>query len=268
MRWCDEHRHDLVGSVGLGPSLFARYAYPPNELGYCGPRDAGALIDSGTDAGGAALVGHLAHQFDGAWPYLELIAQCNGIADPLDHRVVEAYWVGNALSFRVPATSLATSLDDRFARRSARNFEPLVSAAFTGGVIQHSFHVFAVYPWFGMLRAGKEGAPLEVLERCRIRWGRVLELDGDFVTVSSRPLRFEGSQLCFGEERLEVVRRALDGVGFVGDLVAGDVVSMHWDWVCDRLSDVSLRWLQRCTRLNLHAVNTLARPGPAVVCGA
>ncbi|MGD0853041.1 MAG: DUF6390 family protein [Acidimicrobiales bacterium] len=257
----------LTTSVS-GPSLFARYAYPPNELGYCGPRDSGALIESGTDPGGAALLGHLAHQFDGAWPYLELIAQCNGISDPLDRRVVEAYWVGNALSLRVPAMSLATSLDERFARRSARNFEPLVSAAFTGGVIQHSFHVFAVYPWFGMLRAGKEGAPLDVLERCRIRWGHVVDVEGDFVTVTSRPLIFEGSQLCFGDERLEVVRRAFDGVGFVEDLAPGDPVSMHWDWVCDRLSEVSLRWLQRCTRKNLHAVNCLDRPGPAFVCGA
>ena len=139
-----------------GPLLFARYAYPPNELGYCGPSDASALIDSATEAGGESELGHLAKQFDGAWPYLELIASCNGISDPLDRRVVEAYWVGNELARRVPAMSLAASLDDRFARRTARNFEPLVSAVFTGGVIQHSFHVFAVYPWFGLLRAGKE----------------------------------------------------------------------------------------------------------------
>jgi hypothetical protein len=64
------------------------------------------------------------------------------------------------------------------------------------------------------------------------------------------------------------VRRALGGVGFVDDLAPGDVVSMHWDWVCDRLSDASLSWLQNCTRINLHAVNCLAQPGPAVVCGA
>jgi hypothetical protein len=251
-----------------GPLLFARYAYPPNELGYCGPSDASALIDSATEAGGESELGHLAKQFDGAWPYLELIASCNGISDPLDRRVVEAYWVGNELARRVPAMSLAASLDDRFARRTARNFEPLVSAAFTGGVIQHSFHVFAVYPWFGLLRAGKEGAPLQILDRCRIRWGQVLNVDGDFVTVKSRSLKFEGSHLRLGTEGLEVVRRALGGVGFVGDLAPGDVVSMHWDWVCDRLSDASLSWLQNCTRINLHAVNCLAQPGPAVVCGA
>jgi len=65
---------------------------------------------------------------------------------------------------------LAASLVERFARQVARNFEPLVAAAFTGVVDQHSFHVFAVYPWLGLLRAGNEGAPLEILDCCRIRW--------------------------------------------------------------------------------------------------
>ena len=42
-----------------GPILFARYAYPPNALGYCGPADSGALLEYAagpvSDAGLAAL---------------------------------------------------------------------------------------------------------------------------------------------------------------------------------------------------------------------
>ncbi len=30
-----------------GAQLFARYAYPPNELGYCGPNDAAPLLEHG-----------------------------------------------------------------------------------------------------------------------------------------------------------------------------------------------------------------------------
>lgn len=81
----------------------------------------------------------------------------------------------------------------------ARNFEPLVAAAFTGVVDQHSFHVFAVYPWLGLLRAGNEGAPLEILDCCRIRWGRVIEIQGDLVTVISRSLQFGDLRLKVGE---------------------------------------------------------------------
>ena len=207
-------------------------------------------------------------RFEGAWPYLQLIAGCNNIAEPLDSRVVEAYWVGNELVNRVPPSALAASLDERFGRRAGRRFGPLVSAVPAGGIPQHSFHVFAVYPWLGLLRAGTEGPALEVLDRCRIRWGRVESVDGDLVWVRSRALTLEGSRLVLGPEALERARRSLDGAGFTVDLKPGDTVSLHWDWVCDRLSSGALRWLRACTRRNLDAVNSLATPGPAVVCDA
>ncbi len=259
-------RRDVDASSG--PALFARYAYPPNSLGYCGPNDPQSLLEAASTGGHERHLSHLARQFDGAWPYLELIAGCNAIEDPLDQRVVEAYWVGNRLTRRVAPSLLAASLDERFARRAGRRFEPCATAAFLGGVAQHSFHVFAVYPWLGLLRAGNEGAPFEVLDRCRIRWGRVQVVEGDLVTVASRSLAFAGSRLTLGPERVEQVRASLDGVGFVSDLAPGDVVSLHWDWVCDKLTSHSLAWLRACTRQNLDAVNALAAPGPASICDA
>jgi len=246
-----------------GPGLFARYAYAPNELGYCGPDEPGVLLEAVSEGGHDATLAHLARQFDGAWPYLELIAGCNAIADPLDRRVVEAYWIGNELTREVTPAALAASLDERFARRSGPRFAPLVSAAWNGGVAQHNFHVFAVYPWLGLLRSGLQGAPLEVLDRCRIRWGTVVALDGDLVSVSSRALAFTGSELLLGGPRFEQARRSLAGIGFVENLAVGDVVALHWDWVCDRIDRRSLSWLRAATSANLRAVNTLPRPGPA-----
>jgi Family of unknown function (DUF6390) len=254
--------------VASGPVLFAQYAYPPNSLGYCGPGDPAALLEAATTRGSTSELAHRARQFEGAWPYLELIAACNGIGDPLDRRVVEAYWVGNELARRVPPTALAASLAERFERRAGRHFDPLVAPVGTGGVPQHSFHVFAVYPWLGLLRAGMDGPPLEVLDRCRIRWGRVEAVQGDVVSVRGRHLGFDGSRLTLEPARSEEVRCAVGGAGFVTDLRPGDVVSIHWDWVCDRLTPAALGWLRSCTRRNLDAVNTNARPGPAVVCEA
>jgi Family of unknown function (DUF6390) len=249
-----------------GPVLFARYAYPPNALGYCGPADPGALL--GAAVGGAdAELSHLASRFEGAWPYLQLIAASNGIAAPLDRRVVQAYWVGNPLLARVPAAALWSSLDDRFHRRAGRLFEPMAAAVPLGGAPHHSFHVFAVYPWLGLLRAGMEGPALTVLDRCRIRWGRVEAVTGDLVLVRNQVLTFDGSRLVLGEERMEPAHRSLDGVGFVADLVPGDVVSLHWDWVCDRLSPVDEANLRRWTAHNLAVVNATPTPGPAVAAG-
>ncbi len=257
-----------AGRGAPGPVLFARYAYPPNELGYCGPADHAELLGTAAEGHDLATLRHLASRFDGAWPYLQLIAGCNGIADPLDARVVEAYWVGNHLLDRVPAPILTRSLADRFERRVGTHFEAIAAAVPLGGLGQHSFHVFAVYPWLGLLRAGIEGAPLTVLDRCRIRWGVVEEVVGDTALVRSRPLRFEGSVLRLGPELVETARLGTSGTRLSPVVDHGDLVALHWDWVCDRLTPVAAARLAGCTAANLAAVNALPRPGPASVCGA
>jgi hypothetical protein len=257
-------------TLAPGPLLFARYAYPPNALGYCGGADPHALLGAAAGGGGPDLaeLRRRAGDFEGAWPYLELIAWCNGIGDPLDPRVVEAYWIGNALLDRVPDETLVASLRDRFERRAGARFGALVDPVPRGGVAQHGFHVFAVYPWLGLLRAGMEGAPLTVLDRCRIRPGVVDVVSGELVVVRSRPLAFRGSRLVLGPETREEVRAGSDGLFFASNLERGDRVSLHWDWVCDRLSDRQARALHACTLRNLAAVNASPAPGPAAVCGA
>ncbi len=220
--------HDPTPRTLAGPQLFIRYAYPPNSLGYCGPADNAAFFQYG--ASGAIDHGlvQLARAFEGAWPYLELIARATGIGDPLDRRVVEAYWIGNDLLPHVGLAPTAESMEDRFRPRTGRQFTHLLDAVLGGGVPHHSFHVFCVYPWVGLLGDDRK-APhaLNVLDRCRIRWGRVQTVDGDQVTVVSRPLTWDGHTLAFGPPRPEVALRAANGVGYLADLQPGDCVSLH-----------------------------------------
>ena len=100
-----------------GPVLFARYAYPPNVLGYCGPDRADDLLDRVAHQADDPDLRRLAQGFEGAWPYLELIAHAAGIADPLDPLVVEAYWIGNHLLDHVDARLLHASMEERFRPR-------------------------------------------------------------------------------------------------------------------------------------------------------
>jgi hypothetical protein len=247
-----------------GPVAFARFAYPPNALGYCGPADSAALLESAAEGADLRTVSALAARFEGAWPYLRLIAACNGIDDPLDPRVVDAYWIGNPLLERVPPSTLVAHLDGQFRSTGGRDFAPVAEAALAGGAAHHNFHVFAVYPWLSLLRAGVEGPPLTVLDRCRIRWGKVLAVEGDSVTVRDRALAFEGHMLVDGPERVEQVRRSVDGVGFVDYLAPGDSVALHWDWVCEELAPGALRRLRAWSRRMRAAVNALPVPGPAL----
>ena len=258
--------HDVPGATARldGASLFARYAYPPNELGYCGPPDHRALLEYG--AAGVVDPGlvQLARGFDGAWPYLELIAGETGIRNPLDRRVVEAYWVGNGLLDRIDMSSFGASLTDRFRRRAGSSFSFLAEHIPAGAVPHHSFHVFGVYPWVGLLGSDRGETPLFVLDRCRIRWGTIVALESDRAVVRSKPLTWDGRALALGAPQVETVTRAVSGVGFVPDLAPGDTVSLHWGWICDRLSATQLRNLRAHTARQLVITNhEVAHPGPA-----
>lgn len=250
-----------------GLQLFARYAYPPNERGYCGPADHRALLEYGSAGVTDPGLEQLARRFHGPWPYLKLMAASVGIGDPFDYRVVEAYWVGNQLLDRIGLTDFGNALEGRFRRQVGRSWEHMAEALPAGAVPHHSFHVFGVYPWMGLLDSGR-GEPLEILDRCRIRWGRVVAVEGDQVVVRFRPLTWDGNNLSLGSPQLETAVRALDGLGFVDDLAASDWVSLHWNWVCDRLTQRQLRNLHRYSLRQLEINNRrVAHPGPAAVLG-
>jgi hypothetical protein len=235
-----------------GHVVFARYAFPPNELGYCGPAGADELLSHAATGQDAQAMSRRAPAFDGAWPYLEVIAAASGISDPLDPRVVEAYWVGNELLDAVRPAFLLEVLGDRFAgqvggfwREVTPNARPLA---------HHSFQVFAVYPWVALLRTGSP-VPLSVLDSCRIRWGTVTAVQADHATVTSRPLTFDAGALGLGDEREETVRWALDGEALAGTLAVGEPVALHWDWVCDRLTPDQVHALAEVSSRQVELAN-------------
>jgi hypothetical protein len=237
-----------------GVRLFARYAFPPNSLGYCGPEDSGLLPDLMTET--PALAGdelrHVAEGFAGAWPYLSLIGGIAG-RDPLDAIVVEAYWIGNSLLDQVDLAVWGNSLDDRFVRRAGTDAAVITDAAASGGVPTHAFHVFCVYPWVGLLRGGATEQALTVINNCRIRWGTIQEPAGDdgFV-VKSRALTWDGRVLALGQPEDQFVHAPVDRNVVVG---TGDTVSLHWDYVCDRLKAPQLAELQNRHNHHMALVN-------------
>ena len=82
---------------GSGALAFARFAFRPNALGYCGGQAPGELFDRVVAGADDPDLHRLCGEFAGARPYLELLAQAPGAGGPLDRRVVEAYWVGGPL---------------------------------------------------------------------------------------------------------------------------------------------------------------------------
>lgn len=246
-----------------GPLLFARYAYPPNALGLCGADSPRTLLEYGEAGASDGGLAELARTFDGAWPYLELIAGCNGLDDPLDPRVVEAYWVGNALLDRIDPSQLARHVEQRFHGRLGRGRDRVVTSAVAGAVPHHCFHVFAVYPWTGLLRSGVVDEPLRVLDQCRTTPALVEAVEGERLVVRARPLGFERGQLVLGAAQAREVRWQEGSMSFVSPR-PGEHVALHWDFVCDVLTPAAAARLAAVTRRVLRAVNgSLVPQAPA-----
>jgi len=232
----------------LGALLFARYAYPPNELGYCGPAGAEALLRS--DLPGE--IARRARAFEGAWAYLSYLNP----ADPLDPAVVSAYSVADTLPsspFAFPSSSPSASrtspsppdrpapefpdllsyLRPRFVGQHGGTWESAAGRA----IPHHSFHVFEVYPWAALLKRTGNPTAVSVLDRCRIRTGKVLFVRGETAAVTSRPLVWDGATLSQGPEREEEVAWSAGGRSLLEGLSPGDRVALHWDWVCDVITE-------------------------------
>ena len=232
-----------------GWELFARYAFPPNELGYCGPPDSSVALRGG----GQAEIARYAAGFDGAWPYLEEIAAALG-ADPLETAVVRSYWIGGPQLAAVDGARLARRLRAAFASQPTG----VLDSVHGGALANHSFHVFAVYPWVRFLDVDP-GTPLRILQACRIRWGTVLSVDDEHLVMTSRPLRFDAGALTLGDATAESVRWSRGGTSLAPAPRPGDTVGAHWDWICGSLDADDVSDLEEATIATHDTVNTARR---------
>jgi len=239
-----------------GATVFARYAYPPNRLGLCGPDDAPALRDGAIERADDELR-RLASRFEGAFPYLELIARENGLADPLDRRVVEGYWLGNELTSGVRTPAMARSVRDRFGGRMQRREWDWLERSLGGGSRPiHAFHVLEIFPRAGLMRGGEGDLPmLETMDACRIRWGTLESITGDQLVVRAPRLELADGKLRIGPPQLDTVTGWWDADGPLGGAQIGDPISIHWGWACDRLSPRQLRRLTRWTESAIAMAN-------------
>ncbi|GAA3745816.1 DUF6390 family protein [Streptomyces tremellae] len=235
-----------------GALLFARYAYPPNELGYCGPPDASALLRADVPGG----IARRAREFEGAWCYLEFLAETAGVADPLDPYVVEAYWVGNGLLERADPAALVQRMRERFRGQSCGTWREAGDAARA----HHSFQVFDVYPWAGLLGPAGNPTALNVLDRCRVRTGEVRAVQGEGAVVRSRPLVWDPDRAAVapGPALCETVRWSIGGRSLIPAPAPGDLVALHWDWVCDVITEEQRAWIETLERHRLRQL-----PAPA-----
>lgn len=223
------------------------YSLPPNKLGYCGPEKSWLAFKkffSSPSQENALASKNCLEGFSAMMPYLELIASENKLG-AFDESVVEAYWIGNNLlenvSFektRAAVLSLQKfGLPKKVAERKAERLPE-------GILPHHSMHVFYVN-----FISQKVKPLVENLSSCAIQWASVKEPYNEEPVVNGISFFSESSELKIRDRKKTVYNP------FQTDLEKGDMVTVHWNNVIEKISDESLRNLKKYTSLTLEKVN-------------
>lgn len=239
-----------------GAGLCARYAFAPNFYRYCGPDKnkelAEYIKEQLSDRG---LVENLA-KFETLYPYLQVIATANGIGDPLDWRVVEAYWVGNELLEQMSMAEIyeALAVGQKLTKRlPKKEWGEIGLKVDRRARLHHSFHVLNIFVKTGYRMRAET---VETMDECRISWGKILNSS---VKSKMSKLKIRSQKLIYRVNKLVMVP-AIKEVVVVEErlgreLKLGDWVSVHWGMVCDKLTLAAVAELSRYTKHHLKLAN-------------
>lgn len=233
----------------------SRYSFGPNRLHYCGPdanKELQTLIESGESNIGLSV---LLKQFKTLFPYLRKIAEANGIADPFDGRVVEAYWLGNELLERLDKNTLYHFLVDDLKIRDKLKTEELnwlEEKIKLGAVPHHSFHVFNIWQQTGHNDLLSD---MERMDECRISSGIVTALNGPEIIVSTEPLIYTSGRFALGGGVNKSLTRQLEAEYDIEQIKPGQIVSIHWSVPCEVITPKQAETLKKYTLKNIAFAN-------------
>lgn len=240
-----------------GLELCIRFGAIPNALRYCGPGEAvdpfAAFLAQDAEIDETQLAS-LLERFEGLYPYLEVIAQRNGIADAFDERVVEAYWIGNGLLDAMTPDDYVSIIERLATRGLPKSIASSLIADLPHGLVpHHNAHVCYVGPG---RTAHTVRATLETMDRCRIAPARVLSIvDDRHLLAEQSSLRIENDRFVLSDSEPRTIvydTRVLTPK-------AGDVIATHWGTAALILSEAQHENLNAYDRLVRDAI-PIAKP--------
>lgn len=200
-----------------GIRLAILYGIKPYQLGFCGPENKKDIL-SGYLRGkkiNRKQLRDLLKEFEGAYPYYELIAKANNIKNPFDENIVRAYWVGNKLLEKIKKNA------------------------------HHSFHVLIVGSTTGRIELkGK------LLDLCRIGWGKVIKI-GKKITVNHQPL-IGKNKLKLGKP---IRKEVDWDKNLIPTVKTGDWISFHWNQAVEILTKEDIKNLEKYTKISIGIYN-------------
>lgn len=201
--------------------LLSRFSLPPNSLGYCGKGSATEKFKKCISSDACDGIDQEITHFIVLHPYIKTIAKINKL--PLfDYKVAECFWLGNDLIKNAKVTDYETLMQNFIAQGVPESFVNELRKKQPKQFIP--FHLFQVLHVGVGKSSGAVPFNLESINNCMIRWGKVTEIKGDFLTADFNGLKIDKGKYVFTRthEELQYDPNILKG------LKKGDTVSIHW----------------------------------------
>ena len=232
-------------------NLTLKYSFITNKLRYCGPYDSyrdflDYLLNPSSELK-TKIIDEL-KRFEGLYSYLQLIAVKTSKKE-FSHKVGEAYWLGNELLDEFSEADLKKLILNLTKRGLPKSYaEKLVKNIPKGMLPHHSFNV--IYVGVGKI-TGSVGFNIENINNCLIRPAEVIEVKDKVVIAQHRPYKFENNKLTLYTS----IKTKFDYMPEFVNLEKGDIISIHWNFVVDKLLQKEFSNLVNYTKINVDALN-------------
>lgn len=243
-------------SFTRGFEIASIYGLMPHELGFCGPQEANRQkilrkFLAGKISG--KKIRKVLEKFEAAYAYYELIAKSNGIKDPFDEKVVEAYWLGNDLLEKVKIGDLRKVIREKFSRPGLlkkKSAKEKVLAVSSASKAHHSFHVFTI----GSITGRVDLSAIRLKDVCRVGWGKVKNISNR----GSRPEIIVHYQPITGKKIIKLgcykKKKIIWDKSVMPKVKKGDWISFHWNCAVQVLTKKDIANLKKYTLTNLRSL--------------
>ena len=236
----------------------------PNRLNFCGPENQDDVLEFYANANKNLVKGSikpLLEDFETMYPYLKFIARENGIKDPFDERVVDAYWLGNNYTSVITSKKYYKYLINDFDlnKKIGQKIVRSIEANFSNNSIpHHNFHALNIFRHTGK---SKGILVVNVFDKCRISFARIVNIDpstrGAAIKVKRKMILIdEMGDLYETKPRNDTVKNDFENITLVHGLEVGDIISVHWGSICEKISTSQANNLQKITDLCIEIYNS------------
>jgi hypothetical protein len=244
-----------------GALFHAKHAFMPNKLGYCGPDDRGMILQCLRESSINEKLLSILKNFEAAYPFIHLIGKSNQ-KQPFDRMVTDAYWVGNNLLKNVGAEEFYKFTLNDLKKKNGEEIRSLFLNLRDRAIPHHTFYVIST-TMNVISDSHHTSSPdpkklSEVMDSCRISWGKVLKVEKNHLRVSYMPLRITDGKLYLDSETTKKIGYNPDIPPFE-KIVPGDYVSIHWNFACEVLSKAQLRNISTYTKSDIDSANLFLR---------